>query len=66
MSQRAISMPVMAALPTTPVMPWPIMARKVFYQSVSMWKGSSPTRIGARSWMAVWTTLGQPLDSPTP
>ena len=59
-------MPVIAPLPTIPVMPWPIIARNIFCHSASMLKGSSPIRSEDRSTMAVCTTRGHPLASPTP
>ncbi len=66
MSQSAMSMPLSAPAPTTPVMPCAIMALKDFCQSRSISPGSSPTSSGVRSCTARSTTRGQPLHSPTP
>ena len=42
-------MPVMAPLPTTPVMPWPCVEANSFCQIRSIRNGSSPTTSGVRS-----------------
>ena len=59
-------MPVMAPLPTTPVMPWPCVEANSFCQIRSIRNGSSPTTSGVRSSIAVCTTRGHPQHSPTP
>src|SRR3546814_9879315 len=48
MAQSAMSMPLIAPPPTTPVMPWPIIATCSFCQSRSIWAGSSPTSTDLR------------------
>ena len=46
-------MPVMAPAPTTPVMPWPIIAISIFCQIRSIRPGSSPTMTPLKSSIAV-------------
>ena len=65
-SQSASSMPVIAPLPTTPVMPWPCVEANSFCQIRSIRNGPSPTTSGFRSSIAVCTARGQPQHSPTP